>query len=214
MRRTRKKIIKEILTWAWIITVYLIILFILRYFYGPITVGMCFLALFILIVISIIGSLIMYMISLAKEGIDPLITRETDPNVLKDRMLIIMRNARFGGIKGKLEELNEIFRNYPRWELEKWVVFRAWYKDLVDHAIEHPDIYTMRMKDGSEYSKETDPLYDPDAPDWKQYDRDYYFDDDDDDFNDTDDKSNLRKSAEDGFYTGIGLGVTDNILNK
>ncbi len=153
----------------------------------------------------------MYMISLSKEGIDPTITRETDPNVLKERMLIIMRFAHEGGIRGKLEELNEIFRNYPRWELSKWVVFRAWYKDLIDHALEHPEIYNMRMKDGSEYSKEEDPLYDSDAPDWKQYDTEYYSDDD---YNYKDNNSNLRKSAEDGFYTGIGLGVSDNILDR
>lgn len=180
-------------------------------YFGQIDFGLVILSIFGTIITFLIITAIRCIIWRAKNGVDLLATLETDPEKVKKHMLFIMQ---YHGAEENLKELNDIFRNYPQWELEKWEVFRAWYKDLVDHAIEHPDIYTMKMKDGSEYSKETDPLYDPDAPDWKQYDRDYYFEDDDDDFNDTDDKSNLRKSAEDGFYTGIGLGVTDNILNK
>ncbi|MDE7472042.1 MAG: hypothetical protein K2M68_00490 [Muribaculaceae bacterium] len=125
---------------------------------------------------------------------DLLATLETNPEKVKEHMLFIMQ---YHGAEENLKELNDIFRNYPQWELEKWEVFRAWYKDLIDHALENPEIYNLAMMGGAEYSKESDPLYDPDAPDWEQFDRPRYYDDDDNDYTDTDNK--YRKEAEDGF---------------
>lgn len=106
-----------------------------------------------------------------ENGIDLFASLESDPETVKDHMLFIMQHGHYKGISGALKEFNDIFRNYPQWRLEDWVVFRAWYKALIDHALEKPEIYVMSMKDGSEYSKDIDPLYDPDAPDWEQYER-------------------------------------------
>lgn len=145
-------------------------------------------------------------------GIDLFASLETDPEKIKAHMLFIMQYGHSEGISGALKEFNDIFRNYPQWRLENWEVFRAWYKDLIDRAIEKPEIYVMAMKDGSEYNKDIDPLYDPDAPDWEQYDRPRY--DDNDVGEDYDDNPDLQNAAEEGFYTGIGLGATGNCLNK
>lgn len=142
---------------------------------------------------------------------------ETCRKEVKSHMLFIMQYGHHKGIKGALNEFDDIFRNYPQWHLQDWVIFRAWYKDLIDHALKNPEIYVMTMKDGTPYDKDKDPLYDPEAPDWEQFDRKRYYDDyDDRDENDDDtgDSPNLKKAAEDGFYTGIGLGATDNFLNK
>lgn len=149
-------------------------------------------------------------------GVDLFAKLETNPEVVKERMLFIMQYRHSDGIKGALKEFNDIFRNYPQWEFQNWEVFRAWYKHLIDHAIEKPEIYNMRFKDGSEYCKEKDPLYDPDAPDWEQFDRSYHYGDDEeyDDDDDDDETPGLQKAAEDGFYMGIGMGAADNILHK
>lgn len=97
-------------------------------------------------------------------------TLEHDPEKVKSRMLFIMQHGHHEGIKGALNEFDDIFRNYPQWELEKWDPFRAWYKEFIDFALEHPDIYTLTMTyDGAAYDKAADRLYDPDAPDWEQY---------------------------------------------
>lgn len=142
-------------------------------------------------------------------GVDLFATLETDKRKVKSDMLFIMQYGHHKGIKGALNEFNDIFRNYPQWHLQDWVIFRAWYKDLVDHALKYPKIYIMKMKDGTPYDKDKDPLYDPDAPDWKQFDRKRYYSDDD-----NDDTPNLKKAAEDGFITGVGIGVADNILGN
>ena len=106
----------------------------------------------------------------ADNGIDLTATLETDPEAVKSRMCVVMQFGHKDGIKGALKEFNDIFRNYPQWELESWDMFRAWYKDMIDHALAHPDIYRLTDKtDGSPYVKELDPLYDPDAPDWEQF---------------------------------------------
>lgn len=144
-----------------------------------------------------------------KYGIDMSATLKIDPEEVKSDMLFIMQHGHHKGIKGALDEFNDIFRNYPQWRLQDWDVFRAWYKNLIDHAIENLDIYILDMKDGSPYSKEADHLYDPNAPDWEQFDRKRYYDDDDY----RDDRSSIREAAEEGFYTGLGLGATDNPLN-
>ena len=97
---------------------------------------------------------------------------ETDPEKVKARMLFIMQFGQHEGVKVALNEVNDIFNKYPQWELENWEVFRAWYKSLIDYALEHPDIFTLTSKiNGGEYSTEADPLYDPNAPDWEQFDR-------------------------------------------
>lgn len=97
-------------------------------------------------------------------GIDLFATLETDQEKLKEHMLFIMQ---YHGVEENLKELNDIFRNYPQWHLEKWVVFRAWYKAQIDYMIKRPEIYGMKMKGtGEPYSIDKDPLYDPNAPDW------------------------------------------------
>ena len=106
----------------------------------------------------------------ADNGIDVTATLETDPEAVKSRMRVVMQFGHEDGIKGALKEFNDIFRNYPQWELENWDMFRAWYKDMIDYALTHPDIYTLIDKsDGGPYSKMRDPLYDPKAPDWEQF---------------------------------------------
>lgn len=166
------------------------------------------------IILGLIGGVCVFAFAEIKRrkenGIDLFATLETDPEKVKDHMLFIMQ---YHGIEENLKELNDIFRNYPQWELDKWEVFRAWYKEQIDYMVKKPDIYGLTMKDGSPYDKDKDPLYDPNAPDWEQFDRPRYYDEeDDDDYTDTDNK--YRKAVEDGFYTGIGLGATDNFLNK
>ena len=144
---------------------------------------------------------------------------ETDPEKVKEHMLFIMQ---YHGVEENLKELNDIFRNYPQWELDKWEVFRAWYKDFIDHALEKPEIYNLTMNGGAEYSKESDPFYDPNAPDWEQFDRPrYYYDEDDEDENDEDDDNyedddfsdNKKDSASDWIYRGIGFGLANSILS-
>lgn len=171
--------------------------------------------------ISIFGTtlsilLIASIIWRVKNGVNLCANLESDPEKVKQNMLFIMQFGHAEGIVGALKEFNQIFRNYPQWQLQDWEVFRAWYKHEIDHMAARPDTYGMRMKDGSIYTKESDPLYDPKAPDWSLFDRKHYDDEDnEDDENDyTDNADVLKKSAEDGFYTGIGLGAADNTLNK
>lgn len=181
-------------------------------YFGRIDFGLVFLAIFGTIITFLIIAAVIGIIWRAKNGVDLLATLETDPEKVKEHMLFIMQ---YHGAEENLKELNDIFRNYPQWELEKWEVFRAWYKDLIDHALENPEIYNLAMKDGSDYNKEQDPLYDPDAPDWEQFDRKRYYDDDDDDDDDDDnnDTPNLKKAAKDGFMMGIGFGLANTIIN-
>lgn len=155
-------------------------------------------------------------------GVDWWATLETDPEKIKARMLFIMQYGHSGGVDGALKEFNDIFRNYPQWHFENWIVFRAWYKDLVDHALDKPEIYILKMKDGSEYSKENDQLYDPKAPDWAKFDRyhTYDIDDIDDDYPGDDDDifdneiSKKRKAPQEGLGLGMGLGISDNPVDN
>ncbi len=188
---------------AWLYSLYL--------YFAKIDFGLVFLAIFGTVITFLIIAAVMGIIWRVKNGVDLLATLETDPEKVKEHMLFIMQ---YHGAEENLKELNDIFRNYPQWEFQKWEVFRAWYKDLIDHALENPEIYNLTMKDGSEYSKETDPLYDPDAPDWEQFDRKRYYDDDDNNDDYDDDTPNLRKAAEEGFLMGIGFGVAKSILKK
>ncbi len=115
-------------------------------------------------------------------GVDLFAILETDEEKLKEHMLFIMQ---YNGIENNLKELNDIFRNYPQWHLEDWIVFRAWYKAQIDFMEKYPDIYGLKNKrDGGPYCKEEDPLYDPNAPDWDQYDRKHYYDDEYEDADD------------------------------
>lgn len=159
-----------------------------------------------------------------ENGIDLFATLKSDPEKVKADMLFIMQYGHRDGISAALDEFNDIFRNYPQWRLQDWVVFRAWYKDLVDHALKYPDIYILGTKHGDPYDKENDLLYDPDAPDWAQFDRKHYYDDDDDDdFDDEDDnpeedydigQKKIKESASEGFYLGVGLGAPHNPLSN
>lgn len=157
-----------------------------------------FLAFFAACFVSVLLALIVpcvYQINWRKDnGVDLFAPLETDETTLKEHMLFIMQ---YHGIEENLKELNVIFRNYPQWHLEDWVVFRSWYKAQIDHMVKYPDIYGLKMKGtGEPYNADKDPLYDPNAPDWEQYDRphydedDYDEDDEDDDDDDEDDDEN------------------------
>lgn len=149
-------------------------------------------------------------------GVDLFATLETDEEKLKEHMLFIMQ---YHGVEENLKELSDIFRNYPQWELQKWEVFRAWYKDQIDHMEKFPEIYNLTMKsDGSPYSKDKDPLYDPEAPDWALFDRVRNYEDEedddkednDDDFEDygnTDKKIDVGSAIAFGIGLGAGLGI-------
>ena len=134
-------------------------------------------------------------------GVDLFATLETNEEKLKEHMLFIMQ---YHGVEENLKELNEIFRNYPQWELKNWEVFRAWYKAQMDHMLQYPDIYRLSA-DGAPYVKEDDPLYDPEAPDWSLYDRAHYDDDDEAGADEYYKNSYGGSDAADAIAFGIGL---------
>lgn len=150
-------------------------------------------------------------------GVDLFATLETKQKNVKEHMLYIMQYGHVNGIVGALKEFNDIFRNYPQWELENWEVFRAWYKNEIDHMTSRPKIYHIKMKySGEPYSKEADPLYDPNAPDWSIYDREHhYYDDDDDDYDDDDDddygNTDKQSKASDALAVGMGIGIVNGL---
>lgn len=151
-----------------------------------------------------------------KNGIEISATLETDVEKVKSHMLFIMQWGHQEGIVGALAEFSRIFRNYPQWELSKWEVFCAWYKCQIDDMLKYPEIYKMTMKsDDSPYAIEKDPLYDPDAPDWSQFDRDHSHDFDDDDDDDDFDCREMRGSWSntDALYFGMGMGVADGLMD-
>lgn len=203
---------KKILTW----TVFVISTCIFTVIFYNIDPSIPFQAFFAACMVGGILSLIVLCIYQLKwrydNGVDLFATLETDESKLKAHMLFIMQ---YHGIEENLKELNDIFRNYPQWNLSDWVVFRAWYKDQIDYMLKKPEIYGLKMKEtGEPYSIDKDPLYDPDAPDWKQFDdRPHYYDDDDYD-DDYDTRNSLKKSAEDGFSLGIGLGIGSDISSN
>lgn len=140
-----------------------------------------------------------------KLGIPLSASLESDPEVVKANMLFVMQFGNGGGIVGQLKEFNETFRCYPEWELEKWEVFQAWYKHQFDHMCQYPEIYGLRFKDGSPYDKEKDPLYNPDAPDWEQFDKIDYSEEEDDPYANS--RKSLGEDAADGLAMGVGLGA-------
>lgn len=204
----------NIIFYSLLAAVFSVWLYIMYHYTGKFDFGVVFMAVFetliTLLIIAALGGIVWRV----KNGVDLFATLETDPAKVKSRMLSIMQYGHHKGIVGALNEFNDIFRNYPQWHLADWEVFRAWYKDMVDHALKYPKIYNLTMKDGTTYSKDRDPLYDPDAPDWAQFDRKYYYGDDDDDDEYTDDSPNQKKAAEDSFMIGVGFGVADNILDN
>ena len=200
-------------------------LYSLYFYFGKIDFGLVLLAIFETVITFLIIAAVKGVIWRVNNGVDLLATLETDPEKVKEHMLFIMQ---YHGVEENLKELNDIYRNYPQWELDKWEVFRAWYKDFIDHALEKPEIYNLTMNGGAEYSKESDPFYDPDAPDWEQFDRPrYYYDEDDEDEDDEDEddededdeddedddfSDNKKDSASDWIYRGIGFGLANSIL--
>lgn len=201
---------KKILTWS----VFIISTCIFTvYFYnrGPSTPFQAFFAAcFVSGALALIVPCV-YQIKWRKDnGVDLFATLETDEEKLKEHMLFIMQ---YHGIEENLKELNEIFRNYPQWHLEDWVVFRSWYKAQIDHMVKYPEIYGLRTKGtGEPYSADKDPLYDPEAPGWEQYDRPHYDDDDDDDddFDDYGNNDNAGK-ASDALSVGMGIGIVNGL---
>lgn len=142
---------------------------------------------------------------------------------VKTHMLFVMQYGHAGGIEGALYEFNETFKCFPQWKLHEWEVFRAWYKHEIDHMVQRPEIYGLKMKSGKPYSPEADPLYDPEAPDWEQFDRDRTYDyldddeddDDEDDYGDYDDrrkKKTFGQTMKDGFFFGVGFGIGNNLV--
>lgn len=121
-------------------------------------------------------------------------------------MLVLMQ---FRSFSDAMKDIELLFRQNKHLKLHRSKVFRAWYKHEIDHMTANPEIYRLSMSDGTTYDRAKDPFYSHNAPDWEQYDRrssagDSY----------TDNGRELEKAAEEGFFTGIGLGVTDNFLNK
>lgn len=148
-----------------------------------------------------------------KRGIDLFADLEQDRKKVEEHLLFIMQWGHHKGIEGAFEEIFTAIRNYPDWHLEKWDVFRAWYKKEIDYFLDTPDIYApLRYKDGRLYSKSEDPFYDPDAPDWEQYEDREHKDGCKDDTDRDDDKyieaiDRPGDAAIDGLLFGIGFGA-------
>lgn len=134
-----------------------------------------------------------------ENGVDIFATLESDPKKVKERMLFVMRYGHNNGLNGAIEEFNDIFRNYPQWHFQNWVVFRAWYKDMIDRNLRYPDISHLTKSNGEPYIKEEDPLYDPEAPAWEQFDRHHYYDinDEEDESYDEDEEADEDEYDED-----------------
>lgn len=137
----------------------------------------------------ILGSIIVFMFFLLiKEfrrrwelGIPLWASLNKTKEQVQRHLLFLFQHGHYKGIHALIDELNYTCRCYPEYELTEWIVFKSWYKDLVDHALSHPDIYTLKAKGGEPYYKEDDPLYDPNAPDWYENYAPKRYDDDEDD---------------------------------
>lgn len=133
---------------------------------------------------------------------------------LQEKMLVEMQYMQ--GLERTIAELNAIFKANRELKLTRWVVFRSWYKDQIDHMLQYPDIYHLSVE-GEAYSKDADPLYDPKAPDWSIYDREHYYDDeddeddgDDDDFEDFGD-DHKKSKVSDALAIGMGIGIVNTL---
>lgn len=93
---------------------------------GKFDFGVVFMAAFETVITILIIAALRGIVWRVKNGVDIFATLETDPEKVKEKMLFIMQYRHSEGIKGALNEFNDIFRNYPQWEFHKWVVFRAW----------------------------------------------------------------------------------------
>ena len=138
--------------------------------------------------------------------------RQKKREELQQTMLFKMQYMQ--GLERTISELNEIFKANRELRLTRWIVFRAWYKAQIDHMLQYPDIYHLSV-DGDPYNKDEDPLYDPDAPDWEQYDRPHYDEEDDeeDDEDDFDDYYNGDKKSKvsDALAVGMGIGIVNGL---
>lgn len=70
-----------------------------------------------------------------------------------------------------IKNIKRLFDENRHLKLHRNRAFRAWYKHEIDFMLEHPDIYHLSLAGGYEYRKEDDPMYDRNAPDWEQFDR-------------------------------------------
>lgn len=124
-------------------------------------------------------------------------------------MLFIMQHLPF---PDAMRDIEKTFQLNSHLKLHRSKIFRAWYKHHKLWEKKDPCFY-QKLLDAGMTPHELDPYFDPNAPDWEQFDIRHCYDDDEEDYYD-DDPPNFRKAAEDGFYTGLGLGATDNFLNK
>lgn len=141
----------------------------------------------------------------------------------EEQMLFWMQYRSFPDAMRAIEQL---FRQNKHLKLHRYRAFRAWYKYHKDWEKNNPEFYAKLLANGMTPHEE-DPYYDPNAPDWAQFDRPHYYDNcdddddydddyDDDDYDDYDDdsrSSRLRKAAEDGLMMGVGLGVADDLFD-
>ncbi|MGM9817167.1 MAG: hypothetical protein ACI304_08975 [Lepagella sp.] len=201
--------------------------------------GCIFLSILCTIVTPIIIYCIRAIIWRIQNGVDVFATLETDPKVVKNLLLFYMQYKPGGikETLGKINitfknypqwDLSEwvVFRAWYKYQIDTALSRPEIYT-------------VTNKYDGSPYDKDDDPLYDPEAPDWSLFehmrdcdeeykvysdnqegpfndedfdDEDNYDDIDDDDLYDDDysrERKKFRKNAEEGFYTGLGLGASD-----
>lgn len=131
----------------------------------------------------------------------------------KEKEMEMLLKMQYSPFPNAMQEIEQIFRQNKHLKLHRSKIFRAWYKHYKLREKEDPELY-QKLLDAGMTPHELDPYFDPNAPDWEQFDtRPRYDDDNNDDVYD-DDTPNLYKVAEDGFFMGIGLGAADNFINK
>lgn len=132
----------------------------------------------------------------------------------EEEMLFKMRYLPF---PDAMRDIEQIFRQNKHLKLHRSKIFRAWYKHHKLWEKKDPEFY-QKLLDAGMTPHELDPYFDPNAPDWEQFDTRPHYDDDDYDDNDNDDYNNntpnLRKAAEEGFFMGIGFGAANSIINN
>lgn len=146
----------------------------------------------------------------------------------EEQMLFWMQYCSF---PDAMRDIEQLFRQNKHLKLHRYKAFRAWYKYHKDWEKKDLEFYAKLLANGMT-THEEDPYYDPNAPDWAQFDRPHYYDDDDadedyddydgddedyDDYDedDFDEKSpDFKKAARDGFMMGIGYGIVNNTLSN
>ena len=73
------------------------------------------------------------------------------------------------GTNGVFKIFNELSEKHPERKFSSWIVFKAWYKDVIDFAESHPSAISITLNNGKPYNKFDDPMYDPNAPDWDDF---------------------------------------------